>query len=314
MGSKESKDNRMVQYIGSGIVILTSIFITQAIAYVSSEPMSFTNTLTRLGYFTIAVQWVVFIHAGGFFGNARTEKYYDLTGALTYLSTLALSTYYARNNFSARQISLTAFISIWTIRLGSFLFMRIHNNSGVDSRFTVIKQNNMRFLVAWTLQGVWVFLTLIPINILNQNGDNTSLNVFDFIGLPLWGIGFLFETIADMQKSYFRSKPENQSKWISSGLWSISRHPNYFGEITLWTGVALSSFGGLSYQDWRSYLVFISPLFTSFLLNFVSGIPLLENKSDKLYGDNEEYKKYKKRTPVLIPFIGMRGDFKFGKC
>lgn len=134
--------------------------------------------------------------------------------------------------------------------------------------------------------------------------------VFDYIGMPTWVFGFLFEVISDQQKAAFRKVAENKMKWIASGLWSISRHPNYFGEIVLWIGVALAAFGGLGAKPRAAY-VFISPIFVAFLLIFVSGIPLLEQKADKKFGENPEYQTYKKETPVLVPFIGRAGDAMF---
>lgn len=190
-----------------------------------------------------------------------------------------------------------------------------------------MKKSTPRFLMAWTLQGVWVFLTMIPVLLLNQSIDSKAFGTFDYIGIPLWAIGFLIEIISDFQKSAFRKLAENKEKWIQSGLWSSSRHPNYFGEITLWVGVALCSFGGLGATP-RAAFAFISPCFVALLLVglnnmkrsnshpcslqiFVSGIPLLEDKADNKFGDNSDYRRYKENTPTLIPFIGRRGNAMF---
>ncbi|KAG5684442.1 hypothetical protein PVAND_013676 [Polypedilum vanderplanki] len=132
------------------------------------------------------------------------------------------------------------------------------------------------------------------------------MTLLDAGGFLLWIAGFIFETVADYQKFTFRSLPENKGNFMSSGLWAYSRHPNYFGEILLWLGVAISSFSGS-----KSYSVFISPIFVALLLIFVSGIPALEKKADQLYANNEEYQLYKKNTPVLIPFIGRKGNAEF---
>jgi steroid 5-alpha reductase family enzyme len=167
-----------------------------------------------------------------------------------------------------------------------------------------------RFMMAWTLQGVWVFFTMLPVLILHQASEDVNFGVFDYIGLPTWAVGFLIEVIADFQKSAFRKLADNKEKFIHTGLWAISRHPNYFGEILLWIGVALSAFGGLSARP-RASFVFISPVFVALLLIFVSGIPLLEQKADKKYGEDDAYVQYKKKTPVLVPFIGRAGDAMF---
>ena len=295
------------------IVIAFCLVLTQSIAYFATPQKTLEQqkyVLNILALYTIVVQWIVFIHAGGFFGNERTEKYYDLTGSLTFISTLALSLFLLNGKITTRHIILSTFVAVWSARLGLFLFTRIHNNSGIDSRFTLIKESIPRFLMAWTLQGTWVFITMLPVLILNQSTEIVNFGTYDYIGIPLWAVGFLFEVIADFQKSSFRKLIENKEKFISTGLWSISRHPNYFGEILLWIGIALSAFGGLNARP-RAAFVFLSPVFVALLLIFVSGIPLLEQKADKKFGENMDYKKYKAETPVLVPLIGRRGDAMF---
>lgn len=160
------------------------------------------------------------------------------------------------------------------------------------------------------MQGMWVFFQLLPVLMLNLSTEVVKLGVLDYIGFPIWIFGFAFEALADYQKSAFRSITENREKFITSGLWSISRHPNYFGEILLWIGIALSAFGGLGARP-RAAFVFLSPVFVTLLLIFISGIPLLEEKADKKYGDNDAYQEYKAQTPVLVPFIGRAGDAMF---
>lgn len=295
------------------VIIAVNVVITQLLAYAATPSETMADRkyiLNWLVLYTIVVQWVVFIHAGGFFGNERTEKYYDLTGSLTFLTTLAISIGFIPGTIQARQIVLSSFVAVWATRLGWFLFTRIHGSNGIDSRFTLIKQSRPRFLMAWTLQGEWVFVQLLPVLILNQSSKPVSFGVFDYIGIPIWVIGFGFEAVADYQKSAFRKSPENREKFISSGLWSISRHPNYFGEILLWLGIALSAFGGLG-AGARAAFAFLSPVFVALLLIFVSGIPLLEEKADKKFGDSDLYKDYKRKTPVLVPFIGRAGNAKF---
>lgn len=288
---------------GPLIVVAVCILLTQGLAFAFRAENSF--TLNYIALFTIGFQWIIFIHAGGFFGNERTEKYYDLIGSITFISTVIINSVISKH-YSMRITLLNTLVIIWTVRLGAFLFIRIKNNNGVDSRFTEIKENNFRFFMTWTLQGVWVFITLLPLLINTQKEKNTQFKVLDYIGLSLFIFGLLFEAIADYQKLAFRSIPENKDKFIMSGLWQYSRHPNYFGEILLWTSFALIAFSGC-----HSYGVFISPVFVALLLIFVSGIPLLEKSADAKFGNREEYQIYKKSTPVLIPIIGFAGDSKF---
>lgn len=180
-------------------IIAICVLITQTIAYFATPQTTERRyILNYLAIYTMALQWVVFIHAGGFFGNERTEKFYDLTGSLTFLSTLALSIYFIEGKISTRQIVLSSFVAVWSIRLGWFLFARIHGSGGVDSRFTLIKQSRPRFLMAWTLQGMWVFITMIPVLILNRSLDSVPIGVFDYIGVPVWVVGFFFEVKASI--------------------------------------------------------------------------------------------------------------------
>lgn len=288
---------------GPVFVVAFCIVLTQSIAYAVSVANNY--ALNCIALYTIGIQWIFFIHAGGFFKNERTEKFYDIMGSVTFVSTIVINSVISKH-YSIRIALLNSLVLIWTIRLGAFLFTRIKNNNGVDSRFTEIKKNNYRFFMTWTLQGVWVFITLLPLLIITQRESDLQFKVLDYIGCSLFFCGFLFETIADYQKLRFRSDSENKEKFIKSGLWKYSRHPNYFGEILLWLSFALIAFSGS-----LSYAVFISPVFVALLLIFVSGIPLLEKSADERFGDSEEYKIYKKSTPVLIPFIGCAGNSMF---
>lgn len=288
------------------VVILVCILITQGIAYFATSSRYILNFLAL---YTILIQWISFIYAGGFFGNDRTEKYYDLTGSLTFLTTLALSLYNANGKLNTRQMLLNSLVAIWSVRLGWFLFNRIRNNNGIDSRFIPIKQSRPRFWMAWTLQGLWVFTTVLPVLIVNMSSEINDFSSLDYTGILFWIFGFCIEVIADYQKDTWQKLVKNKNKFINAGLWTISRHPNYFGEIVLWTGISLSAFSGSSGP--RSFLIYLSPIFVVFLLLFISGIPSLEKKGDQKFGRDHAYQRYKKSTPVLIPFIGRTGDARF---
>ncbi len=274
--------------------------------------------IVKIAGVAIGIQWLVFLHAGGIlFGNERTEKFYDLTGALTYITCTSLSVYLNGDALSTRQKVLSAFVMIWCTRLGSFLFSRIVRD-GHDVRFTAIKPSIMRFLTAWTLQGLWVFITALPVFVLNSIRDTTPIGSLDYVGWGIWLCGFLFEVMADQQKTAFRGVKENKEKFIEHGLWSISRHPNYFGEITLWIGVFISALSGilniyslkqlrldtLNYQFW---CLSFSPVFVYLLLNYISGVPMLEKSSEEKFGKIKAYQAYIENTPILVPFIGKRG-------
>ena len=239
----------------------------------------------------LALQWLAFVPAY----LRQTERFYDLTGSLTYLSVIAVALLLGHPS-DPRSLVLAILIAIWAIRLGSFLFRRIHQD-GSDSRFDKIKPHPLRFLGAWSLQGFWVAMTAACALAAMTSVKTEPLSLVDAIGIGLWFFGFTVEVVADRQKRSFR-KEFGSSGFITTGLWSISRHPNYLGEIILWVGIALLAIPVL--QGWQ-WLTVASPLFVYLLLTRVSGIPLLEQKSDKKWGDNEEYLRYKANTPVLIP-------------
>jgi steroid 5-alpha reductase family enzyme len=192
---------------------------------------------------------------------------------------------------------------VWAVRLGSFLFIRV-KKAGQDRRFTQIKTKFFRFLLTWTLGGTWVFITMASGLAAMTSQSQSPIDAFLIIGAAMWALGFVIEVIADRQKTRFRKDPANADKFISSGLWSISRHPNYLGEIILWIGIAVIALPVLSGWQW---VTLISPIFVSFLLLKVSGVPLLENNAESRWGDDPEFRQYKARTPSLIPYFG-KGD------
>ena len=201
-----------------------------------------------------------------------------------------------------RSLILTILVVIWALRLGSFLFRRILQD-GKDSRFDEIKPNKWRFIVAWTIQGAWVFITTSCALAAITGSPSAPMTMLSWVGVGVWLVGFAIEAVADHQKSAFKKAPENADKFIQQGLWKVSRHPNYFGEIMLWIGICLIAAPVLSGWQW---VTLISPIFVTLLLTRVSGIPMLEAKSDKRWGEDPDYQAYKQCTPVLIPFIGGR--------
>lgn len=238
------------------------------------------------------IQWLVFIPAY----VRQTEKFFDLTGSLTYITVITLGLVLSAR-FDARSLLVFALVVIWAARLGTFLYRRVHK-AGKDDRFDEIKPSFWRFLNVWTIQGLWVTFTLAAALVVITTTQIKALDGFTAAGLLIWALGFGIEVAADAQKSRFNSDPNNKGKFIRTGLWSRSRHPNYFGEITLWVGVAVIALPVL--QGWQ-WIALISPIFVTLLLTRVSGIPLLEKKADQKWGGQEDYEKYKKNTPVLIP-------------
>jgi steroid 5-alpha reductase family enzyme len=242
------------------------------------------------------IQWAAFIPAYAF----QTEKFYDLTGTLTYLTVTWYTLYMSSEKFTnlnVASIAIVIFISLWAIRLGSFLFSRIHKD-GEDKRFRTIKPSATQFFMTWTLQGLWVSLCSMCALTAISSESGVVVNAFYYLGVGLFIYGFYIEVKADNEKSKFRSVPENRDKFITTGLWAKSRHPNYFGEIVLWAAIAVISLPSLSGLQ---YITLISPIFTYVLLVHVSGVRMLEARGQKKWGHLEEYKAYQKSTPMLFP-------------
>ncbi len=238
------------------------------------------------------IQWLVFIQAY----RLQSEKFFDLTGSLTYISVTLLALFLS-GQVDARALLLTALVLIWAIRLGTFLFRRIQK-AGKDDRFDALKPSFIRFLVVWTTQALWVTFTAAAALVAITTSVRQPLDLFAFGGALLWVCGFAIEALADAQKSRFNADPANRGKFIHTGLWARSRHPNYFGEILLWIGVAFIAAPVL--QGWQ-WVALISPVFVTILLTRISGVPLLEAKADQKWGGQADYEAYKQRTPVLIP-------------
>ena len=236
-----------------------------------------------------SIQWICFIPAFIF----QTEKFFDLVGSITYLTAI-LTVLYITDTRNISDYIIVTCIVLWAIRLGSFLFMRIHK-AGEDRRFRDIKPNFTRFFMTWTLQGMWVSMCLLCVTTAISSGIITN-SIF-YIGLVIFIAGFAIEVVADNQKTVFRKNIANKDKFISTGLWAYSRHPNYFGEILLWFGIAIMSFSSL---NGLQYLTLISPIFVYILLVYISGIRILENNGYKKWGHLESYKEYLQNTPRLF--------------
>ncbi|NCF16222.1 MAG: DUF1295 domain-containing protein [Gammaproteobacteria bacterium] len=278
------------------------IFISIAVATVIGALISWAGSDggDRFGVFPVfalcgalafAVNWAAFIPAA----IKRTEHYYDLTGGITYITVTVVAVSLS-SALDLRSAIVAGMVMFWSIRLASFLFMRI-SRAGKDSRFDKIKTQPPRFFLAWTLQGLWVLLTAACALVIITGGNREALGIVGYVGIVVWTIGILIEIVADQQKSAFRADPANKGNFINTGLWAWSRHPNYFGEILLWTGMAIIAAPVLEGWQWATL---ISPVFVFFLLTRVSGVPMLEEAADERWGGQDDYEAYKRNTPVLV--------------
>ncbi len=246
--------------------------------------------LCAIGSF--AVNWIVFIPAY----RLQTERYYDLTGSATYISLVAAAMV-LNDELGLRACLLGGLVTVWAARLGSFLFSRV-SRDGSDGRFDRIKPSFVRFSMAWTLQALWVFLTLSCALAAMTSTHQTPIGWVGIVGIAIWVLGFSIEVVADRQKSRFRADPANRDQFIQSGIWAWSRHPNYFGEIMLWLGIAILALPAL---EGGQLITLISPVFVYVLLTRISGIPLLESRGKRRWGHDPAYVAYRERTPTLFP-------------
>ncbi|MEP3226048.1 MAG: DUF1295 domain-containing protein [Parasphingorhabdus sp.] len=244
------------------------------------------------GILAFAINWLAFIPAN----IAQTEKFYDLTGSITYVTVMLVACLLSAP-LDLRSTIVAAMVMIWSLRLGSFLFLRIKAD-GRDERFDKIKISPPRFFLTWTLQGLWVLFTAASALVIITNAVRLPLDIFAYIGFALWLVGFAIEAIADKQKRTFRKDPQNKGRFIATGLWAWSRHPNYFGEIILWAGITVASLPLLSGWQW---VTIISPIFVTILLMKISGVPKLEAAGQKKWGQDPDYIAYCQSVPILVP-------------
>jgi steroid 5-alpha reductase family enzyme len=275
--------------------IVTGVLIGGLVILAGSDGSRIVGTIAVFavcGVLAYVINWVVFVPSN----LAKTEHYFDLTGSATYLSVVAVALLLS-DELDARAMIVGAMVVLWALRLGTFLFRRVRR-AGKDGRFDEIKTDPLRFFMTWTLQGLWVLLTVACALAIITGVDREPIGWIAALGIVVWVAGFAIEVQSDRQKSTFKEDPANDGKFITTGLWAWSRHPNYFGEVVLWVGIAIMALPVLS--GWR-WVTLVSPVFVFVLLTKVSGIPMLESRAEKRWGDTDEFRRYTTNTPVLIP-------------
>ena len=267
------------------------------IAFSFTYAISFLTKIELVNYAIILsflFQWTLFIPAY----LLQTEKFFDISGSFNFIAITVYIYYnsYLKYNFNLGNLVLSLLIIVWAIRLGSFLFFRIKKDRE-DKRFRKIKPSPSKFFMTWTLQGTWVCICSLSAITGISSDKGIIINNLFYLGLIIFILGFTIEVIADYQKTKFRKNSKNKNNFITSGLWSYSRHPNYLGEISLWTGIAIISFSSLS--NWQ-FISLISPIFIYILLVYISGVNFLEASSNKKWGHLKTYQDYIEKTPKLL--------------
>lgn len=225
----------------------------------------------------------------------QSDKLTDISYALTFMLIATIG--FTSNDITVYSSIVLLMVFAWALRIGSFLLYRVIK-VGKDARFDDMRSSFVKFGQFWVLQGLSVWVLMIPF-VLAVGSASSALGIFAYIGIGIFLLGLCIETVADLQKMRFNNKPENKGKWIESGIWKYSRHPNYFGEILVWVGVYLYAVQVLSVP--AVLIALVSPLFITVLLLFVSGIPLLEKSADKRWGKVKAYRQYRERTSILVP-------------
>ncbi len=293
------KNHNFKDYSSILFIFIFSCLLSYGIG-IGSQTLSYFGLpvvfITMLLSYTL--HWIAFIPAYLF----KTEKFYDILGTIAYLSVTGLAIYFtlylSEEKLQSRSIFVASLVIIWALRLGIFLLIRVLKN-GEDRRFREPMQSFSKFLLWWSMSAFWVFLTTLNAITMLTNNFDSIFDIFFIIGLIFWFVGFSIELISDEQKRKFKLNPKNNENFISNGLWSYSRHPNYFGEIILWIGISIMSLPTLVGLQ---FLSLISPVFIYFLLTRISGVNLLEERADSKWGNQKDYQEYKRKTPILIPF------------
>jgi steroid 5-alpha reductase family enzyme len=253
----------------------------------SFDPCNILSTLIA----SFAIQAIFFAFAASF----KTDKVTDLSYSLSF-ALLSILLVFANRAFAPVQLIAAGFVVIWAARLGAYLLARILK-IGKDARFDDKRGNFLKFLGFWVIQAVAVWAVMLPLTVLLSLPSAAPLGAVSLAGAVVWIIGFAIEAAGDAQKYAFRNDPTNKGRWIQSGLWKYSRHPNYFGEVILWWGLFV-----LALPSFSASLLFtlIGPVFITLLLLFVSGVPLLEKSAEAKHGNNTEYQAYKRRTSIFV--------------
>ncbi|MFW9829541.1 MAG: DUF1295 domain-containing protein [Candidatus Thorarchaeota archaeon] len=269
--------------------------------------MTILDTLVIIGYsglFLLGYLIIAFIVGTVKKNNGLMDVFYGpgyfvvaLTSLITYFLIYGI--------VNMRQIIVTTLVFIWAVRLGTYVFIR-NRGKPEDYRYREMRERwktNIvlkSFIRVYIFQGIVIFIVAFPVWFVNMSINPPLLNLLSFVGVTLWLgggvwlIGFLFETIADYTLYKFLQKPENKGKIMDKGVWKLSQHPNYFGEVTQWWGLYI-----IALAIPFGFISILGPIFITYMIIKVSGIRLL----DKRFETDDKYSEYKQRTSVFFPWF-----------
>jgi steroid 5-alpha reductase family enzyme len=211
---------------------------------------------------------------------------------------IAWTTLFLGGSFTPRQLIASLLVLIWGLRLSVRIYLR-NRGKGEDVRYRQWRERWGKsfvlrsYLQVFILQGFILLLNVLPVLVINTY-DSGNTGFLDFLGVLLWMMGFCFESLSDWQLDQFTKDPSSRGKIMDRGLWRYSRHPNYFGEVTMWWGLYVLALS----VPW-GWISIIGPLTITSMILFVSGIPMTE----KLLENSPSFADYKKRTSVFIPWF-----------
>jgi steroid 5-alpha reductase family enzyme len=248
---------------------------------------------------TIVLSFLIAVGVNAAFFAVAAIRKTDIVTDLSYSLSFALLALALPDAGAHKPVQLVAslLVLLWAFRLGGYLFGRILRIK-VDHRFDEMREKPLRFARFWLLQAISVAVIMLPVSYLLGRESAPGFGPWAIAGVAIWLLGLLIEAVSDVQKSAFKGREKNRDRFISSGLWRYSRHPNYFGEMLVWWGLFVYA---VPFLHGVAFAVAVGPAFLTLLLLFVSGIPLLEKSAETRYGADPTYREYKRRTSILVP-------------
>ncbi|MBW4061375.1 DUF1295 domain-containing protein [Candidatus Saccharibacteria bacterium] len=221
----------------------------------------------------------------------------DIAWGLVFI-VIAVTSYAVGGTNSTRPLVMTTLVTLWGLRLSAHIFLRFIRKPDEDRRYAVMREGYVKhpvllpYFKVFISQGLLALVITLPLTIACTTSDY-YFGWLSGVGVFIWGIGFFFETLGDSQLMMFLGNKRNKGKLMTTGLWSLTRHPNYFGEITQWWGIGI-----IALATPYGWIGLLGPLTITFLIVKVSGVPLLE----QAYAGRPDWEAYKAKTNKLIPW------------